>query len=64
MGERTTSHLAEVTRRIDELQPIKVRVDEERARLYLVGIDPPNRAMVRAARLAAMLALGQGAGYR
>ena len=63
--ERAASALAEsVKARIDDLQPIKVRVDEERVKVFLVGIDLPSKDMVAAARLAAMLAVGQGAAYR
>lgn len=63
--ERVAAALTESIRaRIDELRPIKVRVDEERVKVFLVGIDPPGRDMIAAARLAAMLAVGRSAAYR
>lgn len=63
--ERAAKALDEAIKaRIDDLQPIKVRVDEERVKVFLVGIDPPSREMIAAARLASMLAVGQGAAYR
>lgn len=59
-----TALSGEVKKRIDALQPLEVRVDGESVKVLLLGIDPPSHDMVAAARLASMLAVGQGAAYR
>jgi hypothetical protein len=50
----------EVKRRIDELQPIKVRIDPRQVSVYLTGVCPPLSRMQRAARLAAEIAAAAG----
>lgn len=55
----------EVKKAIDALQPIKLRIDDDRVRVYLVGICPPIKKMQRAVKLAASIAAGAGQGpYR
>jgi len=54
-----------VRERLDTLQPIKIRAEAERVQIYLAGIDPPVTDMVRAAQLAAMIAVSaQATPYR
>lgn len=64
--QRAAAQLTEsVKKSIRDLQPIKLRVDDERVRVYLVGICPPVAEMHAAVKLAATIAAGASAGpYR
>lgn len=64
--EKAGAHLTDDVRaRIEKIQPIKVRVDEERVRIFCVGICPPLTRIHEAMKLAAALARGgHAAPYR
>ncbi len=64
--ERGTAQLTDdIIAQIEKLQPIKVRIEEERVQVFMVGICPPLARMQRMVTLAVAIAVGAQTGpYR